>query len=1801
MRKPQIIILAIIILGIVESAFGQHSVENKADQTLRGSGRVNASTLGMEFDLPLGSYPGRGINLPISLSYSSKVWRMKYAGDIPGGVITGGCRSVNEPRYADDSASGWTTSLAVPYIEYTGKDHLYTSDGFPLESSDPTLCDPNAPPNWDNSASYIRRLSIRLPSGETHELRADDTPVTYNRGSVCPPINGWSCDPNSYWLQANWDRTFYAVDGSNIKYIEDSTTNTYRLLMPDGSSYDFASTESWIDDATVRKATKFTDRNGNFTSYNDSTGVWTDTLGRTFTAPIGSNEPSSPATLTYTVPGMTGVYRFHWKQLKGSSAAESGLTNFNQDLRYLGDRYGPPVNSNWNVMPVGTFLFHSEFRSYVFRGELFNPVVLTEIELPTGQTYKFSYNLYGLIERITYPTGGEEKFVYDAVAPLTPGGEESVADQANFGVTNRKVHVTAGQGTPYEWNYAATHVAPFGYKVSVTSPDQTRSDRFLHRGYPSCSGCTLGNFGFDNGLAGMPYEELSFDNTGHAVTRKLMHWTKKTFSPSPVDAADWHPRVDFEEMFTYDTNGNGVSSTFKYEYDGDLNLRETPVLVNKTTQYAFVPIQGSSNLGGNSFSPDDPPDPSPTPVPTPSPSSSPLRITESTYLINNPSYAGVKSYYTAQNMVGLVTATQVKDGAGTVLSRNETVYDESGRSPGYRGNPTTAKVWDSTKGSVTNPAAYISTSARFDAYGNQYESMDAKGNTTVTTFDSTHHAFPIQVTSPIPSDGVQGSNTAFVTSTTFDPITGLPLTTTDANGIETRITYDPVTLQPLNTKFYFNNIRVGSTAETTYHYEPNNCWVKNRSQIDTNNWSETITYFDGLGRTWKSEDVNANGNVFVEKEFDADGRVKRVSNPFRAGETKAWTTNVYDEASRVKEVILQDGATIKTDYGVSVTAPIGVTKQITDQAGKKRKGISDALGRMVRVIEDPSGQALNTDYVFDTLGNLRKTIQGEQSRYFMHDSLGRLMYSKQPEQDTRAAFVATDPVTGNTAWSAKYEYDDNGNITKTTDAKGVYVEGTYDNLNRIKLRHYSDLTTPDVEFYYDGKYRDISDNLQTATGSVKGKTTGVKSSVSRNNYTSFDNLGRLLTHQQITDGQTYATSYTYNLSGALTSETYPSGRTVNYDINTDGDLSRVWGQKASTVTTYANAFNYNVSGAVEKMRLGNGKWETAKYNERLQITQIGLGSGSNDTNLLKLEYGYGNNTQNNGNLRSQTISFNGLAQPFEQTYTYDDLNRLQVAEEKVNQQTTWKQTFTIDRYGNREFDAANTTTLGSCPQAVCNPDISTANNRFASGQGYGYDQNGNVTQDAEGKRFGYDAENHQKEFFAVGNSSSNADASYFYDGDGRRVKKISSTETTVFVYNASGQLVAEYSTQIAQTPQVSYLTTDHLGSPRVITDQLGAVKDRKDFSAFGEESVSAQRSSNAEYSSADQLRKNYTGYEKDSESGLEFAQARYYNPTHGRFTSVDPLTASANVKNPQTFNRYSYVLNSPYKYTDPLGLLPARSGSSYGCSAEYSSCDENGRGVGVDPEFERQYQTQVARLQAQQAFARGDTEEGWRIIRESEGALQAVDQNGNVVNDPNEPTVEVEATLNAPVAIVAWGEPGTVHNVGRNLFRAAMTAKDDLVKAGWIVVGCFPAPCAFENDVATVSGFQNLLEMAKKYGASVIALFTHGDPGRIYLGDGAETDSNTINSTSVKNLVNPEGSALTSIFIYGCNAGAGGDSSIAQKLANQLNVTVHASTSGQQFSDNPRQLSGKPVHPSTGPTYMVSNPPGKMEPFSKKN
>jgi RHS repeat-associated protein len=122
---------------------------------------------------------------------------------------------------------------------------------------------------------------------------------------------------------------------------------------------------------------------------------------------------------------------------------------------------------------------------------------------------------------------------------------------------------------------------------------------------------------------------------------------------------------------------------------------------------------------------------------------------------------------------------------------------------------------------------------------------------------------------------------------------------------------------------------------------------------------------------------------------------------------------------------------------------------------------------------------------------------------------------------------------------------------------------------------------------------------------------------------------------------------------------------------------------------------------------------------------------------------------------------------------------------------------------------------------------------------------------------------------------------------------------------------------------IHYITTDHLGSVRVVTDENGVVVSRHDYLPFGEEIPAGLgvRTAQLGYNQLDGIRQKFTGYQRDNENGLDFAQARYYGAVSGRFTSPDPLLASGSYIDPQSWNRYTYCMNNPLVYTDPTGTI----------------------------------------------------------------------------------------------------------------------------------------------------------------------------------------------------------------------------------------------------------------------------------------
>jgi RHS repeat-associated protein len=738
----------------------------------------------------------------------------------------------------------------------------------------------------------------------------------------------------------------------------------------------------------------------------------------------------------------------------------------------------------------------------------------------------------------------------------------------------------------------------------------------------------------------------------------------------------------------------------------------------------------------------------------------------------------------------------------------------------------------------------------------------------------------------------------------------------------------------------------GGIAETFYSDTPGSLYVKTRAQVDGTNWGEATTYMDGLGRTYKAQVKDSQGDVFTETEYDVMGRVKRVTNPYRQGETKYWTVTNYDEAGRVKEIFspTEDGQTpeskVTTEYGIS-TVPnfIGTYIIGTDQAGKKGRSITNALGQLLRVDETTGNNQLGdiaspnqpTFYAYSPQGQMVKVQQGNQYRYFLYDSLGRLLRVRQPEQDVNPDLDWNDPVTSNNNWTAAFTYDNNGNMLTATDAKGVVITNAYDNLNRVVTRSYAlpqttvpekiTFTTPNAVYKYDG--------VGASVPFAKGKLTEVSNGISTTKFTAFDNLGRLLSSEQITDGQVYKSSYKYNLSG-LAEQTYPSGRVVKQVQDSTGHLMRVFGRAANRPEqTYLNEVKRSSDGRISRLRTGNGLWENAKFNSRLQITELALGASPTDTSLWKLNYEYGeldqngsvDQAKNSGNIAKQILSYQGLANPFVQSFKYDSLDRLIEAKETTNGSQNWIQTFGYDRYGNR---TSFNQTIGSQQLSINNltlPSVDPQTNRFTTNQGYVYDFNGNLIVDAQSRKFSFNGDNKQVE---VRDASNNLVGQYFYDSDGKRVKKISTSETTIFVYDGMGKLIEEYSTQQSPTPTTSYVVTDTLQSVQAVTNAQGQITSRRDFMPFGEELYAGtpNRTEALKYSQSgeDNIRKRFTGYEKDTETGLDFAEARYYNNQHGRFTAVDPLLSSGKSANPQTFNRYIYVMNQPLRFTDPSGM-----------------------------------------------------------------------------------------------------------------------------------------------------------------------------------------------------------------------------------------------------------------------------------------
>jgi len=275
-----------------------------------------------------------------------------------------------------------------------------------------------------------------------------------------------------------------------------------------------------------------------------------------------------------------------------------------------------------------------------------------------------------------------------------------------------------------------------------------------------------------------------------------------------------------------------------------------------------------------------------------------------------------------------------------------------------------------------------------------------------------------------------------------------------------------------------------------------------------------------------------------------------------------------------------------------------------------------------------------------------------------------------------------------------------------------------------------------------------------------------------------------------------------------------------------------------------------------------------------------------------------------GNRTSKADALAGVTS----NYTYDAIYQLT----QVTQGGNTTESYSYDPVGNR------TASLGVASYTTNSSNQLTA----TSNASYTYDANGNTTSKTDSTGTTTYAWDYENRLTSVSLPGSGGTVSFKYDPFGRRIYKSSSSGTSIFGYdgdnlveeaNSSGTEVASYSQGLnideplamERSSVASFYEADGLGSVTSLSSGAGALAQTYTLDSFGKQTAATGSLTNPFQ---------YTARESDTETGLYYYRARYYDPTTGRFIGEDALRFEA------SSNFYSYLSNDPTSWLDPSGL-----------------------------------------------------------------------------------------------------------------------------------------------------------------------------------------------------------------------------------------------------------------------------------------
>ena len=733
-----------------------------------------------------------------------------------------------------------------------------------------------------------------------------------------------------------------------------------------------------------------------------------------------------------------------------------------------------------------------------------------------------------------------------------------------------------------------------------------------------------------------------------------------------------------------------------------------------------------------------------------------------------------------------------------------------------------------------------------------------------------------------------GTNMALKTTSTYDVYGNVLSSVTTGNGVKAITKYNEY---DTSGRFVIKSYTSPASAVNTFTYD---LWGNVLTETDAtdpaNNLTTTYTY-DGWGR--KQTALQADGTKTTwATGWGVSGSKKYFIMEFTTG--KPSVTTWYDKAGNE---VLQLSFGPK---GISVSKSTSYNSQgqvscVVNKTGKLTITQNLSYDERGRIDKDTQSSGKSVSYTYgnrsvtshvagrsytkvsDAWGNIIKSVDPVSEVEYRYYSIGKpssvttggatvtMTYDEAGNQLT-----LSDPDAGITT----YTYAADGTLLTQTDGRGVKTTNSYDNLARLASTRIGQSTT----VYTYG-----------TTGNEKLRLTMLSSGNNSVEYT-HDKYGRVVTEKRHVDGNgTYSFSYSYNSNNQLAKTTYPGGLEVDYQYDGYGFKSQ-------------SAIGDKV---IYKLESTDGLVSSTSFMGQLTTTRTRNAQGYE----INRKITHGSSVVENFDAAYDGVTDNLLSRkrnsgPTE-TFGYDNLDRL------VSVKSDATETMRINYAPNGNI--LSKTGVGDFtydenlrPHAVI--EVENANGEIPSDalsttfNDFGKIQ---MIEDAgKGLRmdlyYGPDQERWCSELSRNGTDVRTT----VYAGE---YEKITENGTTREYYYLDGNTIVVKENGVFK----NFLAfTDNIGSILSVIYEDGAKVFDASYDAWGRQTVTRNTIG---------LHRGYTGHEMLPEFDIVNMNGRLYDPLLGRFFSPDNFVQMPD--NSQNFNRYSYCLNNPLKYTDPSGNL----------------------------------------------------------------------------------------------------------------------------------------------------------------------------------------------------------------------------------------------------------------------------------------